>query len=86
MPPAAMSEPDTYQDRQFLCAGFCRRNLSENVSDFMQPIRLTIDIITASWIVFVAVWLLAALTKRAVYRERRAQRLHYLPVSAIANT
>src|SRR5215831_14433388 len=35
-------------------------------------------IIRACWIIFVAVWIIAAVsTKRAVYRESRAQRLTY---------
>lgn len=35
-------------------------------------------LIRACWIIFVAVWILAAIwTKRAVYRESRAQRLGY---------
>ncbi len=39
---------------------------------------MALDIISACWIVFVAVWLVAAVsTKRAVYRENRAQRLRY---------
>jgi protein-S-isoprenylcysteine O-methyltransferase len=36
------------------------------------------NIISVCWIVFLIVWLLAAIfTKRTVYRERRAQRLRY---------
>ncbi len=39
---------------------------------------LVINIINACWGVFIAVWLLAAIsTKRTVYRESRAQRLCY---------
>jgi len=43
------------------------------------------DIITACWIVFVAVWLLAALSiKRTVYRESGAQRLRYWVLLVVA--
>jgi protein-S-isoprenylcysteine O-methyltransferase Ste14 len=44
----------------------------------MRAYSMALDIISACWILFVAVWLLAAVsTKRAVYRESRAQRLRY---------
>ena len=44
----------------------------------MQSHALTLDIISGCWIVFIAIWLLAAIsTKRTVYRESRAQRLRY---------
>jgi protein-S-isoprenylcysteine O-methyltransferase Ste14 len=44
----------------------------------MQAYSLAADIISACWIIFVTVWLLAAVsTKRAIYRETRAQRLRY---------
>ena len=51
----------------------------------MQAYSLVADIITACWIVFVTVWLLAALsTKRAIHRETRAQRLRYWVLFVIA--
>jgi len=51
----------------------------------MGAYSLALDIISACWIVFVAVWLLAAVsTKRAVYRESRAQRLRYWVLLVIA--
>lgn len=44
----------------------------------MQAYSLVHDIISGCWLVFVAVWVLAALsTKRVVYRETRAQRLRH---------
>ena len=44
----------------------------------MQAYSLAIDIIRGCWLVFVAIWLVAAVsTKRTVYRETRAQRLRY---------
>lgn len=44
-----------------------------------------INIITACWIIFLVVWLLAAVsTKRSVYRESRAQRLRYWVLLVIA--
>jgi protein-S-isoprenylcysteine O-methyltransferase Ste14 len=44
----------------------------------MRTYSLVHDIISGCWLVFVAVWVLAALsTKRVVYRETRAQRLRY---------
>jgi protein-S-isoprenylcysteine O-methyltransferase Ste14 len=44
----------------------------------MQAYLSAVDIVIGCWIVFVATWLLAALsTKRTVYRESRAQRLSY---------
>jgi protein-S-isoprenylcysteine O-methyltransferase Ste14 len=44
-----------------------------------------INIITACWIIFFVVWLLAAVsTKRSVYRESRAQRLRYWVLLVIA--
>jgi protein-S-isoprenylcysteine O-methyltransferase Ste14 len=46
---------------------------------------LALDIISGCWIVFVSVWLLAAVsTRRTVYRERRAQRLCYWVLLVIA--
>src|SRR5437588_12737371 len=51
----------------------------------MQAYSLSLDIIRACWIVFVAVWLVAAVsTKRTVYRESRAQRLRYWVLLVIA--
>jgi|SRR4051794_22450361 protein-S-isoprenylcysteine O-methyltransferase Ste14 len=45
---------------------------------WMQAYPLPADIISACWVVFITIWLLAALsTKRAIYRETRAQRLRY---------
>ena len=44
----------------------------------MQAYSLALDIISGCWLVFVAIWVLAAVsTKRTVYRETRAQRLRY---------
>src|SRR5437773_969149 len=51
----------------------------------MQAYSLALDIISGCWIVFITVWLLAAAsTKRTVYRESRAQRLHYWVLLVIA--
>src|SRR5438034_9850933 len=51
----------------------------------MQAYSLSLDIISACWIAFVAVWLLAAVsTKRAAYRESRAQRLRSWVLLVIA--
>src|SRR6266705_3981363 len=51
----------------------------------MQAYSLSLDIIRACWIAFVAVWLVAAVsTKRTVYRESRAQRLRYWVLLVIA--
>jgi protein-S-isoprenylcysteine O-methyltransferase Ste14 len=51
----------------------------------MQAYFLSLDIIRACWIAFVAVWLVAAVsTKRTVYRESRAQRLRYWVLLVIA--
>src|SRR5262245_11657235 len=51
----------------------------------MQTYSLAVDIISGCWIVFVAVWLMAAgSTKRTVYRETRAQRLRYWVLLVIA--
>jgi protein-S-isoprenylcysteine O-methyltransferase Ste14 len=51
----------------------------------MQAYSLALDIIGGCWLVFVAVWLLAAVsTKRTVYRESRAQRLRYWVLLVIA--
>src|SRR5215471_12528710 len=44
----------------------------------MQAYSWATEIIRACWIVFITIWLLAAAsTKRAVYRESGAERLHY---------
>src|SRR5437762_12401394 len=44
----------------------------------MSAYSVAINTIRACWIIFMAVWLLAAIsTKRSVYRESRAQRLRY---------
>jgi protein-S-isoprenylcysteine O-methyltransferase Ste14 len=44
----------------------------------MKPQVWTLDIVRGCWIVFIATWLLAAIsTKRTVYRESHAQRLPY---------
>ena len=44
----------------------------------MQTYSLAIDIIRGCWLVFVAIWVIGALsTKRTVYREPHAQRLRY---------
>ena len=51
----------------------------------MQAYSLSLDIIRACWIAFVAVWLVAAVsTKRTLYRESRAQRLRYWVLLVIA--
>ena len=51
----------------------------------MHAYSLGVDIISGCWLVFVAVWVIAALsTKRTVYRETQAQRLRYWVLLAIA--
>ena len=51
----------------------------------MQAYSLALDIISGCWLVFVAIWVLAALsTKRTVYRETQAQRLRYWVLLVIA--
>ena len=51
----------------------------------MQAYSLAIDIISGCWLVFVAIWVIAAVsTKRTVYRESRAQRLRYWALLVIA--
>jgi protein-S-isoprenylcysteine O-methyltransferase Ste14 len=51
----------------------------------MQAYSLALDIISGCWLIFVAIWVLAAVsTKRAVYRETRAQRLRYWVLLVIA--
>jgi protein-S-isoprenylcysteine O-methyltransferase Ste14 len=51
----------------------------------MQSYALTLDIIRGCWIIFVAVWSLAAVsTKRTVYRESHSQRLRYWVLFVVA--
>jgi protein-S-isoprenylcysteine O-methyltransferase Ste14 len=51
----------------------------------MQAYSLVLDIISGCWLVFVATWVLGALsTKRTVYRESRAQRLRYWVLLVVA--
>jgi protein-S-isoprenylcysteine O-methyltransferase Ste14 len=51
----------------------------------MQSYALTLDIIRGCWIIFVAVWSLAAVsTKRTVYRESHSQRLRYWGLFVVA--
>jgi protein-S-isoprenylcysteine O-methyltransferase Ste14 len=51
----------------------------------MQSYSLAIDIITGCWLVFVAIWVIAAVsTKRTVYRETRARRMRYWVLLVIA--
>ena len=50
----------------------------QSTSDAMQPHSLAYDIINACWLVFVAVWVIAAIsTKPTLYRESQEQRLRY---------
>src|SRR5882757_4932347 len=50
-----------------------------------QAYSLGVDIISGCWLVFVAIWVLAALSsKRTVYRESRTQRLRYWVLLVIA--
>jgi len=50
----------------------------QSSSDATQAYSLAIGIIRGCWLLFVAIWLVAAVsTKRTVYRETRAQRLRY---------
>jgi protein-S-isoprenylcysteine O-methyltransferase Ste14 len=59
--------------------------VTQSTSNLMQLHSLALDIISGCWIVFVAIWLLAAVsTKRTVYRESRAQRLGYWVLFVIA--
>jgi protein-S-isoprenylcysteine O-methyltransferase Ste14 len=49
-----------------------------SASDATQAFSLALDIISVCWLIFVAIWTIAAVsTKRTVYRETRAQRLRY---------
>lgn len=51
----------------------------------MQAYSLAHNIISGCWLVFVAIWVIAAVsTKRMVYRESRAQRLRYWVLLVIA--
>src|SRR5437016_12816083 len=51
----------------------------------MPAYSLVLDIISGCWLVFVAIWVIAAVsTKRTVYRETRAQRLRYWVLLVIA--
>jgi len=51
----------------------------------MQTYSLGHEIISGCWLVFVAIWVIAALsTKRTVYRETHAQRLRYWLLLVIA--
>lgn len=51
----------------------------------MQPYSLAIDIIRGCWLVFVAIWVIAAIsTKRTVYRETHAHRLRYWVLLVVA--
>jgi protein-S-isoprenylcysteine O-methyltransferase Ste14 len=51
----------------------------------MQAYSLAIDIIRGCWLVFVAIWVIGAVsTKRTIYRETHAQRLRYWVWLAIA--
>ena len=51
----------------------------------MQAYSLALDIISGCWLIFVAIWVLAAIsTKRAVYHETQAQRLRYWLLLVIA--
>jgi len=51
----------------------------------MQAYSLAIDIVSGCWLVFVAIWVIGAVsTKRTVYRETHAQRLRYWVLLVIA--
>jgi protein-S-isoprenylcysteine O-methyltransferase Ste14 len=51
----------------------------------VQTYSFAVDVVVGCWIVFVAIWLVAALsTKRTLYRESRAQRLRYWVLLVIA--
>jgi protein-S-isoprenylcysteine O-methyltransferase Ste14 len=51
----------------------------------MQAYSLALDIISGCWLVFVAIWVIAAVsTKRTVYRETRTQRLRYWVLLVVA--
>lgn len=51
----------------------------------MQTYSLAMDVVSGCWFVFVAVWVLAAIsTKRTVFRESQAQRLRYWMLLVIA--
>src|SRR5262249_9575180 len=51
----------------------------------MRAYSLAVDIISGCWLVFAAIWVIAAVsTKRTVYRESRAERLRYWVLLVIA--
>ena len=51
----------------------------------MRAYSLAVDIISGCWLIFVAIWVIAAVsTKRTAYRESRAQRLRYWVLLVIA--
>ncbi len=51
----------------------------------MQAYVLALDIVNGCWLVFVVIWLLAAIsTKRTVYRESHRQRLRYWTLFVVA--
>src|SRR5262245_59136649 len=51
----------------------------------MRAYSLAFNIISGCWLVFIAIWVIAAVsTKRTVYRETRAQRLRYWVLLVIA--
>ena len=51
----------------------------------MQAYSLALDIICGCWLVFVAIWVVAAVsTKRTAYRESRTQRLRYWVLLVVA--
>jgi len=59
--------------------------VTQSTSDPTQAYSLALDVVIGCWIVFVATWLVAALsTKRTVYRESRAQRLRYWVLLVVA--
>jgi len=51
----------------------------------MRAYSLAVDIICGCWLIFAAIWLIAAVsTKRTIYRESRAQRRRYWVLLVIA--
>src|SRR4029077_11604645 len=51
----------------------------------MQAHSLVLNIISGCWLVFVAIWVIAAVsTRRTVYRESRTQRLRYWVLLVVA--
>src|ERR1051325_2599578 len=74
----------TLREMQVRCADRaldCHLNEHNLIVSCMAP--LVKNIISSCWVVFLVVWLLAAIfTKRTVYREGTAQRLRYmLPIA-----